>query len=160
MISAIKALLKSNEADPHNITIDYETFTDTFFKGKTTKQTSVQNCRWQKAEKNGRSSKKMDRGLQSRNLRNIDWDTAYRSRSARSARSPDFFSGYAKHENKKIRKYKNKKFPSLPLTLQYTENPHLINILLAKPYIRFLLFISLSNEFLDVCTFLFYFYSR
>ena len=107
--------------------------------------------------KKQKSSKKMDRGLQSRNLRNIDWDTAYRSRSARSARSPDCFSGYAKHENKKIRRYKNKKFPSLPLTLRYTENPHLINILLAKPYTRFLLFISLSNEFLDVCTFLFYF---
>ena len=39
VISAIKALWKSNEENPHNITTNYETFT--FSKGKTTKQTSI-----------------------------------------------------------------------------------------------------------------------
>jgi len=41
VISAIKALWKSNEENLLNITTKYQTFIDTFFKGKTTKQTST-----------------------------------------------------------------------------------------------------------------------
>ena len=41
MISAIKALWKSNEGNLYNVSVNYEASSCTFYKDKTTKQTTI-----------------------------------------------------------------------------------------------------------------------
>ena len=72
-----------SEENLHNITTNYETFTDSFLKARQPNRLAYKIIVREKAGKNGRSSKKMDHGLQSRHRvetqENTDWDTGYRS---------------------------------------------------------------------------------
>ena len=78
VILAITALWKGNEGNLHNVTTNYETFTDTFLK---TRQPNRLAYKFSLAKKQEKSSKEMDHGLQTRNplQENIDWNIVYRS---------------------------------------------------------------------------------
>ena len=63
VISAVKSLWKSNEANLHNDNAIYESFIDTFFKDEKTKQASIQNSCEQKTKETHYCPKEMGHGL-------------------------------------------------------------------------------------------------
>ena len=79
VISAIKALWKSNEENLHNITTNYETFTDTFLKAKQPNRLAYKILVSKKQKKPVEAQRKWIADCSVETQENIDWDTVYRS---------------------------------------------------------------------------------
>ena len=79
VISAIKALWKSNEENLHNITTNYETFTDTFLKAKQTNRLAYKILVGKKQKEPVEGRRKWIADCSAETQENIDWDTVYRS---------------------------------------------------------------------------------
>ena len=79
VISAIKALWKSNEENLHNITTNYETFTDTFLKARQPNRLAYKILVGGKQKISVEAQRKWIADCSTETQENIDWDTVYRS---------------------------------------------------------------------------------
>ena len=81
VISAIKALWKCNEENLHNITTNYETFTETFLKARQPNRLAYKILVGKKQKKPFLAHRKWIPDCSVETQENIDWDTVYRSSS-------------------------------------------------------------------------------
>ena len=79
VISAIKVLWKSNEENLHNITTNYQTFTDIFLKARQPNRLAYETLAGKKQKKPVEAQRKWIADCRVETQENIDWDTVYRS---------------------------------------------------------------------------------
>ena len=79
VISAIKALWKSNEENLHNITTNYQTFIDTFLKARQPNRLAYKTLVGKKQKNPVEAQRKWIADCRVETQENIDWDTVYRS---------------------------------------------------------------------------------
>ena len=79
VISVIKVLWKSNEENLHNVTTNYQTFTDIFLKARQPNRLAYKTLADKKQEKLVEAQRKWIADCRVETQENIDWDTVYRS---------------------------------------------------------------------------------
>ena len=75
----IKVLWKSNKENLHNITTNYQTFTDTFLKVRQPNRLAYKTLADKKQKKPVEAQRKWIADCRVETQENIDWDTVYRS---------------------------------------------------------------------------------